>query len=159
LRMDRQRTRIRFTPVRLKARHDGWTPDRQFRFIAELQATRSIGRACAAVGMSRASAYALRDRPQAPGGFAFAWRRALAPERAGRKRLMSGAPARLGGRRHAKVDEVVEVEGPPNSLGPVRRSSSASTRLQALLAQLRGLGEGGDEDCRPTADVTPSESA
>lgn len=140
--MRRQPPRIRFAPVRLKARHDGWTPERQLIFIEELAATRSIARACAAVGMSRASAYALRDRPEAVGGFALAWRRALAPQRVGAERLLLRTAVRLG-RRGSKVDEVKEVEGPPIPTGPVRRSSSALTTLQTLLAQLRA-GEGAD---------------
>jgi hypothetical protein len=56
--------RIRFAPVQLNARHDGWTAARQLRFIEVLDATKSIAEACKAVGMSRASAYKLRDRPE-----------------------------------------------------------------------------------------------
>src|SRR5690349_17720266 len=67
---------IRFTPVPLKARHDGWTADRQRRFIHVLAATKSLAKACAAVGMSRTSAYKLRDRPDAL-HFRLAWRAAL----------------------------------------------------------------------------------
>jgi hypothetical protein len=73
-------TRIRFKPVELKARHDGWTPARQFRFIELLAATKSITAAAQAVGMSRESAYALKARPEAAHGFALAWRRALTPD-------------------------------------------------------------------------------
>jgi molybdenum-dependent DNA-binding transcriptional regulator ModE len=63
--MNARASRTPFTPVRLKARRDGWTPERQYRFIAELAATRSIVRACRAVGMSSVSAYKLRVRPDA----------------------------------------------------------------------------------------------
>jgi hypothetical protein len=55
--------RIRFDPVILKQRHDGWTPARQFRFIEELAASRSITKACRAVGMSRDSAYTCAIAP------------------------------------------------------------------------------------------------
>ena len=65
--MNREPPRIRFKPAALKARHDGWTPARQHHFIAMLAATKSITAACRAVGMSRESAYALRDRPEASG--------------------------------------------------------------------------------------------
>ena len=60
-----QPPRSHFTPIPLKARHDGWTGARQIRFIEVLAATKSISKACSAVGMSRASAYKLRDRPEA----------------------------------------------------------------------------------------------
>jgi hypothetical protein len=71
--------RIRFTPVELKARHDGWTAARQRRFIDVLAATKSLTRACQAVGMSRTSAYKLRDRPEAR-QFRHAWDAALRPD-------------------------------------------------------------------------------
>ena len=102
----------RFTPVPVKARHDGWTPARQFRFIEMLATTRSVTRACAAVGMSRESAYALRDRPEAAGGFALAWRRALAPD------FQKAPRPSKPDFSVSKVDEAKEVEGPPDSPGP-----------------------------------------
>jgi hypothetical protein len=69
---------IHFSPVPLKARHDGWTAARQIRFIEMLAATRSISKACRAVGKSRVSAYKLRDRPEAV-QFRLAWNAALRP--------------------------------------------------------------------------------
>ena len=59
-----------------KIRRDGWTAQRQLRFLDMLARTRSVTRAAAAVGMSRESAYRLRSRK---GGvlFATAWDRAL----------------------------------------------------------------------------------
>lgn len=65
-----------FTPVPLRARHDGWTPQRQRDFVDALRRTRSVGRAAAAVGRSRASAYRLRARADAA-SFAAAWDAAL----------------------------------------------------------------------------------
>jgi hypothetical protein len=73
-----QPPRIRFRPVELKVRHDGWTAARQIHFIEVLAATRSISKACSAVGMSRVSAYKLRDRPEAV-QFRLAWYAALRP--------------------------------------------------------------------------------
>ena len=83
-----------FIPVRVKPRHDGWTPARQFHFIAVLAATRSVTRAARAVGISRESAYALLARSrtcpeQRRAGFARAWERALAPD------FATGTPPRL----------------------------------------------------------------
>ena len=57
-------------------RRDGWTPARQLRFLDVLARTRSVTRAAAAAGMSRESAYRLRNRPSAA-LFAAAWDRAL----------------------------------------------------------------------------------
>ena len=72
-----QRRLIRFTPVPTKARHDGWTVARQFRFIDILATTRSVTRACRAVGKSTVTAHALRKRHGAE-SFARAWDAAVA---------------------------------------------------------------------------------
>lgn len=55
-------------------RRDGWTPDRQLRFLDALARTRSVSRAAASAGMSRESAYRLRTRVAL---FAGLWDRAL----------------------------------------------------------------------------------
>jgi hypothetical protein len=39
-----------FTPVPVRARHDGWTPERPRHFIAALADTRCIAAAAAAAG-------------------------------------------------------------------------------------------------------------
>lgn len=54
-----------FTPVQLRYRADGWTPVRQAVFLGVLVETRCVAAAVRAVGMSRESAYRLRDRPGA----------------------------------------------------------------------------------------------
>ncbi|MEG3180487.1 hypothetical protein [Sphingomonas sp. LT1P40] len=57
-------------------RYDGWTPDRQARFLIALSRGVSVTRACALVGLSRQSAYQkLRGAPDAP--FALCWQAAL----------------------------------------------------------------------------------
>lgn len=62
-----------FTPVpSASKRRDGWTPERQARFIAALAAIGTVAGAARAVGMSAWSAYKLRDRAGAE-GFARAW--------------------------------------------------------------------------------------
>ena len=71
-------TCLAFTPVpQQRHRADGWTPETQANFIRALSAMGSVGRAARAVGMGRASAYRLRERP---GGrsFAAAWDDAIA---------------------------------------------------------------------------------
>ena len=63
---------LRFTPVPVRQRRDGWPPDLQRRFILNLACGMGVGEAAQAVGRSRQGVYALRDRP---GGedFARAW--------------------------------------------------------------------------------------
>lgn len=65
-----------FAPVPVRARRDGWTPDRQVRFVAALARTGNVQAAALAVGMGRGSAYALRARADA-GEFRIAWDDAL----------------------------------------------------------------------------------
>jgi hypothetical protein len=65
-----------FTPTPLRARHDGWTPEKQIAFVEALAETGVIEEACRRVGMSDTSAYNLRMRPDgAP--FRQAWDAAL----------------------------------------------------------------------------------
>jgi len=72
------------SPPRRKIRRDGWTPERQLRFLQILATTRSIARAAACVGMSRESAYRLRSRLKGE-LFALAWDSAYAARRAGER--------------------------------------------------------------------------
>lgn len=61
-----------FTPVPGRARHDGWTPERQRRFVAALAAMGVVAAAARAVGKSATAAYKLRGRPGAE-SLARAW--------------------------------------------------------------------------------------
>jgi hypothetical protein len=61
-----------FLPVPLRARADGWTPDRQARFIGFLAETGSVAEAARRVGLSRMAAYRLR-RCEGAASFAHAW--------------------------------------------------------------------------------------
>src|SRR5438552_13481847 len=72
------RTRIRRARPE-RCRRDGWTAERQLRFLDTLAATRSITKAAAAAGMSRESAYRLRDRREGA-LFALLWDQAVAFE-------------------------------------------------------------------------------
>jgi hypothetical protein len=67
---------IDFEPVPVRPRHDGWTADKQYRFIQALAETGCVDQACRRVGMSDTSAYALRIRPCGR-GFRRAWDAAL----------------------------------------------------------------------------------
>ena len=67
-----------FTTVpRGKQRHDGWTEDRQRRFIEALSVTGSVKAAAHRVNMTPEGAYLLRRHPQAQ-SFRQAWEAALA---------------------------------------------------------------------------------
>ena len=66
-----------FDPVPVRARRDGWMPERQRAFIAALASGLCVDRAAAAAGLSRESAYRLRRHPKA-GSFAAAWDKAVA---------------------------------------------------------------------------------
>ncbi|MEL7708438.1 hypothetical protein AAG593_15875 [Citromicrobium bathyomarinum] len=72
-----------FRPVPLRTRHDGWSVARQCAFLVQLYPTGSAAAAARHVGMSRASAYRLRARPEAR-SFADAWDRVLTTPGSGR---------------------------------------------------------------------------
>ena len=66
-----------YTPVTLqRARHDGWTADRQRSFLTALAETGCISEACRQAGITARSAYRLRAHADGE-RFAQAWDRAL----------------------------------------------------------------------------------
>jgi len=65
-------TDYRWVPVRRKPRVDGWTEEKQRRFIETLADTGLVNLAAKAVGMTREGAYALR-RAEHGAAFARAW--------------------------------------------------------------------------------------
>ena len=70
--LTRRRRVPAFTPVPLRYRADGWTPLKQADFLGGLAETGSVAGAARRVGMTRESAYRLRDKPGAE-SFAAAW--------------------------------------------------------------------------------------
>ncbi|HEV7661853.1 MAG TPA: hypothetical protein VGO55_18590 [Allosphingosinicella sp.] len=54
-----------FTPIPVRYRKDGWTPERQYLYVAALARTGHAGKAARAVGMTEQSAAKLRRRPDA----------------------------------------------------------------------------------------------
>ena len=66
----------KFTPVPVRPRHDGWTPERQVAFIEALAQCGCVDEACERVGMGRSSAYELRERDSSD-SFRAAWVAAL----------------------------------------------------------------------------------
>ncbi|HEY5722380.1 MAG TPA: hypothetical protein VIT45_08660 [Allosphingosinicella sp.] len=77
--------RLAFDPVRLRARLDGWTAEKQRAFVEELAECGVVKEAAARVGMSEQSAFNLRRRADAD-GFNLAWEAAV---RLGAERLRS----------------------------------------------------------------------
>jgi hypothetical protein len=65
-----------FEPAHPRPRFDGWTAERQARFVQALGESACVAEACRAVGMSERSAYALRARADAV-SFRNAWDAAL----------------------------------------------------------------------------------
>jgi hypothetical protein len=59
-------------------RHDGWTPERQERFLERLAGTGCVREACRGAGLSKTSAYRAYQRMP---DFAMRWDRALAARR------------------------------------------------------------------------------
>lgn len=82
-----------FAPVPARARRDGWTHARQLRSVLAIAHGAGPGEAARAVGMSRQTAYTLRDRPGAE-EFAWAWDEA---EAFSRKAAGAGRAARAAG--------------------------------------------------------------
>jgi hypothetical protein len=100
------------SPKLPKIRRDGWTPERQLRFLDTLARTRSVTRAARAAGMSRESAYRLRGRKDGA-LFAAAWDRALEGHKLGslspRRRLSTRQISR---RNPSKVKKSMKWKDP-----------------------------------------------
>ena len=62
-----------------KIRSDGWTAERQLRFLEALARTRNVRDAAAQAGMSREGAYRFRERRDGA-LFAALWDKILAPQ-------------------------------------------------------------------------------
>lgn len=105
-----------YTPVTLRARHDGWTAERQRSFLRALADTGCISEAAHATGITPRSAYRLRNHPEGR-AFAAAWDQALQLAAA---RLMTTAYERAikGGIREMWKDGkvVAEVREPSDRL-------------------------------------------
>jgi hypothetical protein len=72
-----ERDPLDFRPVPVRARKDGWTAERQRRFVALLAVGCGPSEAAKAVGLSKQSAFSLRRRKGAE-SFAAAWDSAVA---------------------------------------------------------------------------------
>lgn len=129
---------LAFTPVSCRARHDGWTPERQRRFIKALSVIGVVAAAARAVGKSATTAYRLRERPDAA-SFAAAWDMALLM---GQERALGVALDRaLNGYEAPRFYRGKQV-------GTVRKIDHRLT-----IAALR------QHQSRPAAPLTPAEQA
>ena len=115
-----------WVPVKRKPRADGWTIDRQQRFIEMLADTGSVTQAALEVGLSASSAYRLRRLPEAS-GFATAWD--IAVQTASR-RLIDIAMDRV---IHGSEEPVFDRDG--NRVG--RRIKYNDTLLMFMLRALQ----------------------
>ncbi|MBO9621372.1 MAG: hypothetical protein J7500_01540 [Sphingomonas sp.] len=70
-----------FRPAPGATRHEGWIPARQRIFLEALSEGRTVSQACAIVGLSKQSAYALRHSARGA-GFALGWDAAVLVSRA-----------------------------------------------------------------------------
>ena len=89
-----------FLPVPVRARADGWTLERQGRFIGLLAETGCVAAAARRVGMSRVAAYQLRAHAEAE-SFAHAWDRVVA------LRAAAGERAAMPRRKFTHLEQCV----------------------------------------------------
>lgn len=120
---------IDFTPAAIRARRDGWTPERRRAFIAALSLRPSVTAAAASVGLSARSAYKLRQKVGAE-GFAAAWDRAI--EAAFARRIAAAAAA-------AAVPDIVGGSTVRYFYGGRQRGAFQSLDNGRLIARLRNL--------------------
>lgn len=144
---------IAFTPVPLRRRADGWSPELQLRFIVALSRGLTPGDAARSVGKNRQNAYALRNRPGAE-SFAAAWdavvarvrkARALGRQLRPRPGFASEAPppsppTRPGSPRRAEAEAIA------------RRGKAAVQRAPTVAAGRRALDEMLDALYGPKSD-------
>jgi hypothetical protein len=93
------------SPASTKIRKDGWTAERQLRFLDSLASTHSATKAARVAGMSREGAYRFLNRD--PGSlFAALWNLALAPRMPNSEvhteMLSAGRVLRLLGNHHRR---------------------------------------------------------
>ena len=142
---------IAFTPVPLRRRADGWSPELQLRFIVALSQGLTPGEAARSVGKNRQNAYALRKRPGAE-SFAAAWdavvahvRRVRAEGRAPRPRPGAGPAGPPSGPR-PRLPQGAEAEA------IARRGAEAMERAPTEAAARRALDEMLDALYGPKSD-------
>jgi hypothetical protein len=139
-------TFLRFRPVPVRCRHDGWTAQRQRRFVLMLARGRGVDEAARSLGMTRQTAYALRHRLGSE-SFASAWDEALAFTRRARAapKLLAAVDTLLVPRfyrgRLIGFVERADNRGTMRTLALLDRLADRLER-QGSLAELRPWSEG-----------------
>ena len=126
-----------FTPVPLRPRNDGWTPELQLRFVQLLAAGAKPGEAAASLGKNRQNAYALRRRPGAD-SFAAAWDAAIAFARRSRVERRAGAPATPAPALPTGAAAEAVAERGYQAVAAARTRTSARRALSSMLEELYG---------------------
>ena len=119
---------LQFTPAPCR-RSDGWTAERQRRFILLVAQGYSADDAAAEVGLSRQTAYALRSRAEA-GDFGRAWDQAAAHAR----NTAQARKARFRAERTADGRLRIPRTYRGRLIGTIERDD-----LRGAMAQLRSL--------------------
>jgi hypothetical protein len=130
---------IAFTPVPVRRRSDGWSPDLQLRFIVALSRGLTPGEAAASVGKNRQNAYALRKRKGAE-SFAAAWDSVVAHVRhvraLGRMPRPAPEPPRFRRPRGAEAEAIAERGAEAMNRAPTE--AAARRALDDMLDALYG---------------------
>jgi hypothetical protein len=121
-----------FAAVPVKGRGDGWSPERQRAFVTAVAAGLGNSGAARAAGMSRQSAYRLRQRRGAE-SFAAAWDRALAYARSRPPEPGSSVQERV----FEGIEQPIRIGG---KVAAVRRVYDARALWVLLRAHLRRQG-------------------
>jgi hypothetical protein len=135
---------LRFAPVPVRSRRDGWTPELQFRFLLALARGAGADEAARTLGRRRQSVYALRRRAGAE-SFAAAWDAAVDFARAARGAV---AAMPLGSGRSAIETLLVPRFYRGRLIGFVQREdvSSAMARLRRLDRLAERIEARGESD-------------
>lgn len=145
---------LRFAPVPVRSRRDGWSPLLQLRFVVALARGASVDEAARGLGRSRQTAYALRRRSGAE-GFAAAWDSAVAF--AQEARGFAWSARRLPGASASGIETVLvprfyrgrlvgyvqreDLSGAMAKLGRLDRLAERLERDPAYVAALRDVSE------------------
>jgi hypothetical protein len=141
---------IAFTPVPLRRRADGWSPELQLDFIRGLSRGLSPGEAARSVGKNRQNAYALRKRPGAE-SFAAAWDSVVAHVRQVRAQGRLPQPRTVPGASSPAQPRFARPRG-AEAGAIVDRGAEAMRRAPTLAAGRRALDEMLDALYGPKSD-------
>jgi hypothetical protein len=132
------------TRAPVRPRHDGWTVERQARFLAALELTGSVSAAAAAAGKSRAGAYRFRDRA---GGARFGRMWEIALRRRAERRLYDRLTKLTGG--IAATTSVIlrprRAEETESGKGDTLRDALQQRQIGQDCRFSPGSGKGADE--------------